>query len=513
MSAAEIADPLPRTTFCPPDSRRFVLFSAILGSSMGFIDGSVVSLAMPAIRADLGASLVDAQWISNGYMLFLSALVLLGGAAGDVFGVRNIFTAGMAVFMAMSLACALSTDAQMLIVMRAAQGVGAAFMVPGSLAIIAKAYPPETRGRAIGQWAAFSSLTTAMGPFIGGMVLSFGADWMWRLIFAINVPIGLLALGLLCWRVPRDRPTEGRTLDIPGALLATAGLGLMAWGLTSFGLPENARGVSPFVWLAAGAAVFAGFIAWEWRARAPMVKLELFRSRAFSGANVFTLVLFFAFNAVLFFLPMTLVSAWGRPEWEASLAMLPLSLAIAIFSRRAGRLADRIGPRLPLTAGAVLMGLSYAGLALTMPLMLLWQVTLPVMLLNAAGMALLVSPLSAAVMLATPDHHTGLASGVNNAVARAAGLMAVAALGAVASLVFAAAAGANISGAEFGEMVAAPLDAAAESLRVAASNRAFQAIAAISSAMCFLAAAIAWFTQPAWQGGARSPSVVAPVEI
>ena len=198
---------------------------------MGFIDGSVVSLAMPAIRADLGASLVDAQWITNGYMLFLSALVLLGGAAGDIFGVRNIFSAGIAVFMATSLACALATDAQMLIVTRAVQGIGAAFMVPGSLAIIAKAYPTEERGRAIGQWAAFSSLTTAIGPFIGGMVLSFGADWMWRLIFAINVPIGLIALAILHWRVPRDRPTERRRLDIPGALLATAGLGLMAWGL------------------------------------------------------------------------------------------------------------------------------------------------------------------------------------------------------------------------------------------------------------------------------------------
>jgi hypothetical protein len=218
----------------------------------------------------------------------------------------------------------------------------------------------------------------------------------------------LLALGLLCWRVPRDRPTERRTLDVPGALLATAGLGLMAWGLTSFGLPASARGVSPFVWLVAGAVVFAGFIVWEWRARSPMVRLELLRSRAFSGANVFTLVLFFAFNAVLFFLPMTLVSAWRRPEWEASLAMLPLSLAIATFSSRAGRLADRIGPRLPLTGGAVLMGLSYALLALTMPLMLLWQVTLPVLLLNAAGMALLVSPLSAAVMLATPAGTPGL---------------------------------------------------------------------------------------------------------
>ena len=506
-------DPSP-ATFCPPESRGYVLFTAVLASSMGFIDGSVVSLAMPAIRADLGASLVDAQWISNAYMLLLSALVLLGGAAGDVFGVRNIFATGIAVFLVTSLACALSTDAQMLIVMRAAQGIGAALMVPGSLAIIAKSYPAATRGRAIGTWAAFSSLTTSMGPFIGGMVLSFGADWMWRLIFAINVPIGLVALGLLYWRVPPDRPTHRRRLDIPGAVLATAGLGVMAWGLTSFGLPESARRVSPYMWLLVGFALFGGFILWEWRSRAPMVKLELFRSRAFSGANVFTLILFFAFNAVLFFLPMTLVSGWSRPEWQASLMMVPLSLAIAVFSGRAGRLADRIGPRLLLTAGAASMALSYAGLALTMPLMLLWEVTLPILALNAAGMAMLVSPLSAAVMLATPDSDTGLASGVNNAVARAAGLMAVAALGAVASVVFVAIAGASLPGVEFGGLVVVPLDPAAESLRVSASNSAFQAIAAISAAMCFLAALIAWFTQPDWRPGkGGAPSSGSIVEL
>ncbi|MCX8567869.1 MFS transporter [Aminobacter sp. MET-1] len=505
------AAPVP--VFCPPDARRYVLVSAILASSMGFIDGSVVSLAMPIIREDLGASLVDAQWISNSYMLFLSALVLLGGAAGDVFGVRNIFAAGIALFMVTSAACALAVDADMLIVMRAAQGIGAALMVPGSLAIIAKSYPNETRGKAIGQWAAFSSLTTAMGPFIGGMVLSFGAEWMWRLIFAINVPIGFVALYMLFSRVPQDRPSSSRRLDLGGAVLATGGLGLMAWGLTAFGLPADMRAVSPWIWIFAGAVLFAGFIVWEKWARAPMVKLKLFRSRAFAGANLYTLTLFFAFNAVLFFLPMTVISGWGAKEWEASLLFVPLSLFIALLSSYSGRLADAIGPRLPLTVGAALVGISYAGLALTMPLMMLWQVTFPILLLKGLGMAIVVSPVSAAVMRATPEEDTGLASGINNALARAAGLMAVAALGAVAGIVFASVLGNAAPGAEFGGLSTAPLDAAAEALRVAATNNAFSAIAWIAAVMCFLSALVAWITQPSWKrsdekAGTSTPAIV-----
>lgn len=489
--------------FCPPEARRFALVAAILASSMGFIDGSVVALAMPAIRADLGASLVDAQWISNGYMLFLSALVLIGGAAGDVFGVRNLFAAGIVLFMATSLACALAPDADTLIVMRALQGAGAAVMVPGSLALIAKSYPAETRGQAIGTWAAYSSLTTAAGPFVGGMVLSFGDDWMWRTIFAINVPIGLAALVMLLRRVPQDRPADKRPLDHAGALLATAGLGLMAWGLTEFGLPAAERSVPPAAALAAGAAVFVLFVLWERRAPVPMVKLELFSSRAFAGANLYTLFLFFALGAVLFFLPMTVVSAWGAPEWEASLMMLPLSLAVALFSGRAGRLADRRGPRLLLTVGALLVGLSYAGLAATASLAMMWQVWFPILFLQAAGMAMLVSPLSAAVMLATPDSDTGLASGVNNAVARAAGMTAVAALGAVASIAFAGVLDGRLPGVEYGARPSVPLDAAAEALRLEATNAAFAAVSAIAAAACLLAAAIAWTTQPAWGSAAR----------
>jgi EmrB/QacA subfamily drug resistance transporter len=428
-------------------------------------------------------------------MLFLSALVLLGGAAGDVFGVRNIFAGGIAVFMVTSLACAIAPDADSLILMRALQGVGAAFMVPGSLAIIAKSYPPETRGRAIGSWAAFSSLTTAAGPFVGGIMLSFGEDWMWRLIFAINVPIGFMALTMLFAKVPRDRPATRRQLDYAGALLATAGLGLIAWGLTGFGLPKGV--VSPWAWVLAGIALFGLFIAWERCTRSPMVKLSLFRSKAFSGANLFTLVLFLAFNAILFFLPMTVVTAWGVSEAQAALLLLPLSLMIGAFSSRAGRLADRIGPRLPLTLGALLMAVSYAGLALTMPMMRIWEVTFPILLLHGAGMALLVSPLSTAVMLAVPDSDTGVASGVNNAVARAAGLMAVAALGAMASLVFSSVAH-GVAGVEFGARPPVALDTASELLRIMATNRAFQTIAAVSSAMCVLAAIVGWLTQPSW---------------
>lgn len=487
-------------TFCPPRNRPFVLVAAILASSMGFIDGSVVSLAVPAIRADIGASLAEAQWVSNAYMLFLSSLVLIGGAAGDVFGVRAIFEAGIGFFMATSLACALVTTPEMLIVMRAAQGIGAALMVPGSLAIIAKAYPAESRGRAIGTWAAFSSLTTAAGPLVGGALLTFGDAWMWRTIFAINVPIGLAALAMLYLRVPRDRPSGQRSLDLPGAALATASLGTLAWGLTAFGVPEADRLLPPAAWLGLGALLFGLFIAWERRAREPMVKLGLLVSRAFAGANVYTLLLFIAFSAILFFLPMTLISAWGMSAWQVALLLSPLSLAIALMSRSAGRLADRIGPRLPLTAGAAMVGAAYAGMAVTMPLMLPWAVLLPLVILKSVGMAAVVSPLSSAVMLATADEDTGLASGLNNAVARAGGLIAVAALGAVAGLVFGTGFEAVPTGVEFGAVPEIPLADALEGMRIGASNRAFAAVAALSALMSLLAAAVAWFTQPSERG-------------
>lgn len=483
------------STICPPNARKYVLVAAILASSMGFIDSSVVSLAIPSMRSDLGANLADAQWITNAYMLFLASLVLAGGAAGDVFGVRKVFGLGVGLFMVTSALCAVAPNADALIILRGAQGLSAALMVPGSLSIIAKAYPPEIRGRAIGTWAAFSSITTALGPIVGSLVLSYGADWMWRLIFAINVPFGLIVLAILYLKVPGDRPLASRQLDLTGAILATLALGAFAWGLTAYGPDASAGILPPGVWLAIGAILSVAFLWWERRAAQPMVRLDLFSSRAFAGANLFTLVLFLAFNAVLFFLPMTLITGWGILEWEASLMLAPLSVFIGGLSGLSGRFSDRYGPRLPLTAGAALLGLSYLLLALTMPMMQLWTVTFPIMCLNGLGMGILVSPLSAAVMQAAPDDDAGLASGVNNAIARSAGLLAVAAFGAIAGLVFATVAGGS-SGLEFGAFVPAQADAEAVGVHLAATNRAFQVIAGCCAVVSFLAAATSWATQP-----------------
>ena len=223
--------------FVPAERRIFVLVAAILASSMGFIDGSVLSIATPAIRADLGASLADVQWVSNAYMLFLASLLLIGGAAGDRFGLRNVFSLGIALFVLASLVCAIAPDAQFLIVARAVQGFGAALMVPGSLAIIAKAYPREQRGKAIGLWSSFSSLTTILGPVIGGFVLTTLGEWSWRLVFAINLPLGGIALALLWLRVPADMPDRSRPIDLVGGALVTIGLLLgLAQFVTTFAI-------------------------------------------------------------------------------------------------------------------------------------------------------------------------------------------------------------------------------------------------------------------------------------
>lgn len=486
-------------TFCPQRSRRYVLVAAILASALGFIDGSVLSIAMPVLRANLGASLVEAQWISNAYALTLSALILAGGAAGDRFGLRRAFVAGIALFIAASIACALAPTAPLLILFRAIQGIGAAIMVPGSLAIIAKAYPKAERGRAIGVWAAASALTTALGPVLGGMVLSSFGSGIWRMIFAIDLPLGALAIWLLLAKVPADSPAHPRGLDLGGAALATGAFGAMAYGLTAMSA-EGGNGavmVNIVVFLI-GALALAVFVAWERNHREPMVDLKLFGIAAFSGANAATFFLYFALSAVLFYLPMLLIAGWGLSTAEAGFIFLPLSAAIALLSGPVGRWSDRAGARLPITLGSLVVGVAFAGLAMLagMDFHGFWSGVFPLTMLMGLGMALVVSPLSTAIMTSVDDRDTGAASGINNAVARIAGLMAVAALGAVAALVYAAAGG-GVSGTEFGVLPRSAIEPAAEAMRTAASGSAFQAVAAISAAMCFIAAITAWLTQPA----------------
>ncbi|WDR04719.1 MFS transporter [Devosia rhodophyticola] len=495
MSATEAEPAGAAAVFCPANRRRFVLIAAILASSMGFIDGSVISIAIPAIRADLGATLADAQWISNGYMLFLSSLILLGGATGDRFGLRLVFGLGIGLFVLASIASALAPTPTLLIAARAIQGLGAAFMVPGSLAIIAKAYPRAERGRAIGVWAAAASLTTIMGPIIGGALLTWLGDWGWRLVFAVNLPLGGIALWLLWTKVPADEPGPVRHLDVVGGVLASVGLLALVYGLTGDGSDSVPALSHTLMYGTIGVVILGAFLIWEARIKAPMLPLRLFASKAFSGAQALTFVLYFSLSGVLFFLPMTVIVGWGATPAEVALVMLPFGAMLTVLSSLSGRLADRFGAGWPITIGAVLVSVAFAGLGYTAPWQLLWLGTLPSIMVLGIGMGLVVSPLSTAVMTSIEDGDTGVASGINNAVSRVAGLLAVAMMGPVVTSVFEQSLG---SAAElaifFGLAPEEALSPANEALRVAATNSAFATTAYITAALSLASALIAWWT-------------------
>lgn len=481
--------------FCSCTQRKYVLVAAILASALGFIDGSVLAVAMPAIRADLGASLAQAQWVSNAYALSLSALILIGGAAGDRFGLRRTFVAGIALFVLSSLACAAAPDPAMLIAFRAIQGLGAAIMVPGSLAIIAKAYPKSERGGAIGIWAAASALTTAAGPVIGGLALSVFGDSVWRAIFAINLPLGLVSIYLLLARVPDDTPAGRQKLDLGGGLLAILAFGALAYGLTA--LNERSGPGIAISSLVAGLALLAIFIGWELRRSQPMVDLSLFGNRGFAGANAATFFLYFALSANLFYLPMLLIAGWSLGTAEVGFIFLPLSGAIALLSGPVGKLSDSIGPRFPIAAGSLLVAFAFAGLGFMTAAGIhrFWLGAFPLMTVMGLGMALVVSPLSAAVMTVVDDRQTGAASGINNAVSRIAGLIAVASMGSLAAWVYSGVAdpaGPGLPG--FGEIPGAALSADADAMRLAASDAAFAAVAWVTAALCVLSALTAWAT-------------------
>ncbi|UJW87755.1 MFS transporter [Devosia sp. SL43] len=471
-----------------------MLVAAIVASSMGFIDGSVISIAIPSVRADLGATLADAQWVSNAYLLFLSALTLLGGAAGDRFGLRRTFGLGIALFTLASIACALAPTPGWLIVARAIQGIGAAFMVPGSLAIIAKAYPKESRGQAIGIWAAASSITSVAGPIIGGLVLTGLGDWSWRLIFAINLPLGVGALALLWFKVAPDRVEAGRRLDVFGAALATVALMFIAYGF----IGDGSESVSPLshtlLWCGLGIVLAAAFIIWEWRAKLPMLPLRLFANRGFSGANGLTFALYFALGGTMFFLPMTMIGGWGESPATVSLTLLPLGIILTLLSSFSGKWADRYGPGPLIALGSLIVALSFAVMGITAPMHSPWTGVLPSVVLLGLGMGLVVSPLSTAVMTSVEDGDTGTASGVNNAVARVAGLVAVALLGALVAAVFEQSLDRAAELPIFFGMPAEGLSADEEALRLGATDAAFAVVAYVTAVLSLVSAGIAWFT-------------------
>ncbi len=456
--------------FCAESDRRIILWAAILASSMGFIDSSVTSIALPAMREALGASLPQAQWINASYLLAVSSLVLVGGAMGDRFGIARIFSLGILVFVAGSLACAAALTPEQMIAARAAKGLGAAMMVPGSMAMVSRAYPRDERGRALGLWAAASTLTTALGPVLGGMFVTWGGEIGWRLVFALNLPLGLAALWLVQGRTPGDVGKPGVRVDLPGAVLATLALGLMAWALTDPSAPA-------WIALAAGASL-VGFLAWEAVAPAPMLRLGLFRNRTLAVTNVVTFVLYFALNGVMFYLPMTAVSAWGVTALEVTAAFLPISILIGVMSAPAGRLADRFGAGPLMAAGSALVAVAYAGLWHFAPDGRFWSHVVPFTALAGLGLGLVVAPLTAAAMQGAEDGEQGAASGVNNAVARVAGLVAVALLGRMASAAYGPGApGFGVTG-----------DSAQH---LAATGAAFGTVALTASLMAALAAVLA----------------------
>jgi EmrB/QacA subfamily drug resistance transporter len=418
---------------CTATSKRWVLIAAIIGSSMAFIDGTVVNVALPAIQRDLQASVFEAQWVVESYALFLAALLLVGGSLGDRFGRRKVFAIGVAVFGLASLACALSRDVQQLIAARAVQGVGAALLVPGSLALISATFPQSERGRAIGTWSGASGITAALGPVLGGYLLDH-FSWAWA--FLINLPFAL-AVVVITWRhVPESRNPQAPTaLDVRGALLVTLGLGGVVYAFIE---APTQHWNAPAVLLAliGGVAALVGFVITEWRGAAPMLPLALFRNRNFSGANLLTLWLYAALGGGLFFLPLNLIQVQGYSATAAGAALLHFILIMFVLSGWAGRLVDQMGPRRPLVIGPLIAATGFAAFVLPTTGGSYWSSFLPAIAVLGLGMAVTVAPLTTTVMNAVGPDAAGTASGVNNAVSRVAALLAVAAFGGVMAWAF-----------------------------------------------------------------------------
>jgi EmrB/QacA subfamily drug resistance transporter len=469
--------------------KRLTLAATILGSSMALIDGSVVNIALPAIQQALHADAVSTQWIVNAYLLLLGALVLVGGSAADLYGRRRIFLAGIVVFTLASIACGLSLNIRVLIVSRAVQGLGAALLMPASLAMLGATFEQHERSHAIGIWAGVGALTAAAGPVLGGWLVD---QVSWRAIFLLNVPLAVAAAGLAMFFACESRDDKAKRLDWMGAITAAIGLAAITWALSAI----PASGIHDKTVLAAlgmGAAFLVLFVVIEARSReAAMMPLSLYRSRNFSAPNALTLLVYFALGGALYYLPFGLIRLGGYSATQAGAALLPFALIMGFGASFAGALSERFGPRLSLTVGPIIAACGLTLLAFADFRGPYWTGVFPAICVLAIGMTTTVPPLTSTVMSSVGEARAGIASGVNNAVARVAGLFAVAVLGAVLF-------------ASFSHYVAAPPAHANEALNavlagqagvdestIAAFDRALRTVMRIAALCAALGGVVGW---------------------